>query len=628
MCRPALCLVCLLVATTAGAQDRVLRTPPKDAGVETLEQRRALQEATAYQFGVFTGFGFSDAVAASGIDFVHESVDDSLRNWTPAHYDHGNSLAVADVDGDGNLDLYFLTQLGANQLYRNLGDGSFENVTERAGIGLADRISVAASFADIDNDGDADLFVTSVRGGNALFINDGEGRFLDATEGSGLAYSGHSSGAAFLDYDSDGLLDLFVTNVGVYTNDELGRGGFFRALPDAFLGHRFPERTEKSRLYRNLGEGRFEDVSAAADWIDSSWSGDAFIIDLNEDRLTDLYVLNMQGDDHYSENQGGGRFRERTPELFPKTSWGAMSGKFFDYDNDGLFDLMVTDMHSDMHDLEVNPLVDEKRKYVVPLDDGENNIAGNAFYEQQADGSFTEISDRIGAENFWPWGLSVGDLNADGFEDVFVASSMNFPFRYGVNTVLLNDRGNALRDSEFILGIEPRQDGRTHIPLFTLDCDGADVDNPVCQSFEGTLLMEGAVGTRTSAIFDLDADGDLDIVTGEFNDRPQVLISDLSDKRRVKFLEISLRGTASNRDGLGARVEVVTENATYTRFHDGKSGYLTQSSMPIYFGLAEAAAVERVEIDWPSGAHQTVTEGLELNTRIEIEEAADTPADG
>jgi enediyne biosynthesis protein E4 len=620
--RLALSMILAATAVAAQPQARILRHPANDVGVATLDSRAILQSATLPQFGVFAGFEFEDREPESGIDFVHHSTADSLRDWKPAHYDHGNGVSVADVDGDGDLDVYLLTQIGSNRLYRNLGGGRFEDMTDTAGVGLANRISVAGSFGDFDNDGDPDLFVTSVRGGNTLFVNDGHGAFSDATAGSGLEYSGHSSGSVWFDYDGDGWLDLFLTNVGVYTNDEKGPGGFYRGLMDAFEGHKHPERAERSRLYHNLGDGHFADVSEGAGCIDDSWSGDATFTDLNGDRRPDLYVLNMQGDDHYFENRGADGWMDRTAELFPKTSWGAMGVKFFDWDNDGRFDLMVTDMHSDMHSAEVRPLHDEKIKYDVPLDDGENNLAGNAFYHQLADGSFREISDTNGAENFWPWGLSVADLNADGYEDAFVASSMNFPFRYGVNSVLLNDRGTMLRDAEFILGVEPRRDGRTHTVLFDMDCDGADKGHKLCEQIGGKFSVEGALGTRSSVVFDVDGDGDLDILTAEFNDRPQLLISNLSEKRDIHWVRIALRGTTSNRDGLGALVRVVTERGTLTRYHDGKSGYLSQSSAPLYVGLGEATKIERIEVEWPSGTDQTLTEGLTLNTRIDITEPA------
>ena len=178
-----------------------------------------------------------------------------------SQYDRGNGLAIADVDGDGRYDIYFVTQLGSNELWRNQGDGRFENITATAGVAVEQRISVTASFADTDNDGNADLFVSTVRGGNLLFENDGTGKFTDISKTAGVDYVGHSSGAVFFDYNRDGLLNLFVTNVGVYTKNEIGPDGAYRGMQDAFSGHLKPNRTEVSNLYRNLGENRFEEVS-------------------------------------------------------------------------------------------------------------------------------------------------------------------------------------------------------------------------------------------------------------------------------------------------------------------------------------------------------------------------------
>jgi len=622
----ALALLCLSLAGGSRAQQAVptVRFPDPDEGIDTLATRKERQLRTLPSFQVRTDLGFTDELPASGIDFVHESVDDSLIYWMPVHYDHGNGVAAADVDGDTRLDLLFTSQLGGNRLYRNLGGGRFEDVTAAAGVALADRIGVTASFADIDNDGDPDLFVTTVRYGNALFENDGHGRFADISRRAGVDYVGHSSGAVFFDYDSDGLLDLFVANVGTYTVDEKGRGGFYRGIGDAFKGHLYPERTERSILYRNKGGNRFEDVTDATGLVDTSWSGDATAVDFNRDGHPDLYVLNMQGDDHYWENVDGKRFVERTADFFPKTSWGAMGLKFFDYNNDGRMDLIVTDMHSDMHGERVAALTDEKRKYDLPLKDGENNLQGNAFYEQQADGSFSEISDLVRVENYWPWGLSVADVNADGWQDVFIASSMNYPYRYQVNSLLLNNRGLTFLDAEFILGIEPRRDGRARKKVFELDCDGGDAEHRQCEGRTGRIAVEGALGTRSSVVLDLEDDGDLDIVTNEFNDVPQLLVSDLAARGGLHYLEVLLRGTTSNRDGLGARVTVRAGDDVYTRYHDGKSGYLSQSSQPLYFGLGGREGVDRIEVLWPSGRSQTVPgEGLAINRLLEIVEAED-----
>ena len=584
-----------------------------------LKRRKDRQLRTVGKFKVFHDFQFENRLLESGVGFVHEAVDDGTKDHKPVHYDHGNGLAVADVDGDHLLDVYYLNQMGGNQLWRNLGGGRFEDITQKAGVALEDRISVAGSFADIDNDGDADLYVTTVRMGNVLFENDGKGRFRDITASAGLSYSGHSSGAVFFDYDRDGLLDLFLTNVGTYTHDETGWGGYFIGMTDAFAGHLKPERQEVSILYRNLGGRRFEDVSKSTGLVDPGFSGDASFTDFDGDGDPDLYVLNMQGDDRYYRNDGG-RFSDQTAALFPKTPWGAMGLKFFDYNNDGKMDLYITDMHSDMSE-RIYPRKEKKKANMQWTDEflqgGSDNLFGNGFYRAEGKG-FREVSDEIGVENYWPWGLSAGDLNGDGFQDLFVASSMNYPFRYGINSVLLNQGGTTFMDSEFILGVEPRPVSAK--PWFQLDCSGADVKADLCRGKTGWLQVWGAYGSRASALFDYDGDGDLDILTNEFHSEPLVLASNLSERKTLRYLKVRLKGTRSNRDGLGARVTVIAGDRKLVQYHDGKSGYLSQSLIPLYFGLGDAEGVDRVEVTWPSGTHQVHKTRISVPGVLALEE--------
>jgi len=614
-------LVGALAATPA--ERKSVRVPAVDVGADSLAARKSAQLETIRSSKVFHDFRFSDRLAGSGITFVHRITDDSGKFYKPNHYDHGNGLAVADVDGDGLSDIYFVNQLGGNQLWRNSGRGKFQDITEAAGVALADRVSVSASFADTDNDGDQDLYVTTVRGGNVLFENDGKGHFTDISKESGLDYVGHPSGAVFFDYNRDGLLDLFLVNVGKYTSEEKGAGGYFVGFPDAFAGHLKPERTEQSILFKNSGRNRYGDVSRQVGLVHSGWSGDASFTDFNGDGYPDLYVLNMQGDDRYYENVRGERFVEKTDATFPKTPWGTMGIKFFDYNNDGLMDLLLTDMHSDMSE-EIGPDREKLKSRMTwtdaHLQGGANNIFGNAFYKNLGQGRFEEVSDRVGVENYWPWGPSVDDLNADGYDDIFIASSMCFPFRYGVNSVLLNNAGERFLDSELVLGVEPRPEGRTAMPWFDLDCATEGSGRPVCRDQTGPITVWGTLGTRASVLFDLDGDGDLDIVTSEFNAAPQILVSNLSDRKPVHFLKVALVGTASNRDGLGATVKVWAGSKVYTKYNDGKSGYLSQSALPLYFGLGGSKAVRKVEVWWPSGRKTVLDKGILINKTIRVAE--------
>ena len=149
-----------------------------------------------------------------------------------------------------------------------------------------------------------------------------------------------------------------------------------------------------------------------------------------------------------------------------------------------------------------------------------------------------EISDRAGVENYWPWGPSVGDVNADGWQDVFIASSMDYPHRYGINTMLLNNGGDRFLDSEFIVGIEPRRGGRTHTPWFDMDCSTPPPGHAAeeCKGRTGRITVMAPLGSRSSVFFDLDQDGDLDLVTNDFNSEPQILVSNLAQRRAVHWL--------------------------------------------------------------------------------------------
>jgi len=616
--------------------ERIIQ-PPDTANPDWVESRMQKQLESATGFEVFHDFKFSDETANSGITFRHKLVDDAASQYKAVHYDHGNAVAVADVDLDGFYDIYFTTQNGSNELWRNLGNGKFEDITDTAGLNINDRIGVGASFADIDNDGDPDLYITNVRAGNLLFENDGEGHFKNISKRSGTEVKAHSSGATFFDYDRDGLLDLYVSNVGVYTTETLNnvsvytdRGQvvtdqkYYVGFKDAFAGHLKEERTEHGVLFRNKGENRFEDVTKKVNLIDASWSGDAEVIDGNDDGWPDLYVINMQGNDEYYENVEGKKFVRKSREIFPKTPWGSMGVTSFDYDNDGDMDIYVTDMHSDM--AENFPVAKEKMKMEKHypesfLQTDGNSIFGNGFYRNEGDGKYSEISDEIGAENYWPWGLSAGDLNSDGYEDVFIASSMNYPFRYAVNSLLLNNKGRGFLDSEYVLGVEPRKNGITAAPWFEINCSGRDAGGKLCGETKGRRVIWGALGSRSSAIFDLDQDGDQDIVTLEFNQPPLVLISNLSTEKKLNYLNVKLSGKSSNRGGIGSKIKVFAGEDVYTKMNHGKSGYLSQSLYPVYFGLGSNRKIDKIEVTWPSGKTQLIDRGIALNQLLEIMES-------
>ena len=281
-------------------------------------------------------------------------------------------------------------------------------------------------------------------------------------------------------------------------------------------------------------------------------------------------------------------------------------------------------MHSDMSDM-IGPDRKEKMKstmkwpVVLPSAPGRRSIWGNSFFIKDGPGKFHEASDALGAENYCPWGPSVGDLNADGYDDTFIASGMNYPYRYMINSVKLNDRGVKFVDAEFLLGVEPRKGG-VATPYFELDAAGKDKAHTDAEGAIGRVAIWGARGTRSSAIFDLDGDGDLDIVTNDFNASPMVLVSNLSreDAGALPRGEADRHDVESRRAGRGGQ-----GHRRRIDLHEGHGRQLRVSlAQPVSAVLRArrtAEAVDSIEVAWPSGKKQTV-QAPKINSVVEVRE--------
>lgn len=554
--------------------------------------------------------GFREVLPESGIDF--RMLQPSLEQFKVNLYDHGSGVAIADYDGDGDDDVLFLKQLGTNGLYRNRGDGTFENVTNEAGpLALTDRICVGAAFADYDNDGDQDLYITSTRGGNVLYENQGAGRFIDVTQRAGVGLVAHSQTPAFFDYDNDGYLDLFVTNSARWTSDEYDENLKYYPGAGAIWRHVFNrEDREFNVLYRNNRDGTFTDVTSEAGLSGKGWSGDVAVFDFDDDGHLDLVVTNMFGTSQLYRNDGRGHFDDVTLQTLGKTSLGAIGSKAFDFNNDGRLDLFITDMHSDMwigfDDVhlvepgkkfrsivgpETGPKTDQ-RSFMLGLErrfreelglEFDDVLFGNSLFRNEGAGKFTEVSDAAGMETFWPWGIAAGDFNNDGWEDVFIPSGMGYPFFYWPNSLMLNNGDGTFSDRAEKEGCEPPRDGKM-LPERVRD-------------------REAPRSSRCAAVADFDGDGRLEIVVNNFNDRAYYYQNQFPGRHYVAF---RLRGTKSNRDAIGAVVRVHYAGGVMVRQVRCTGGYLSQSSKMLHFGLGENMTVDWLEIRWPSGVRQTI----------------------
>jgi enediyne biosynthesis protein E4 len=528
------------------------------AGLASLSQLNLFQAASAQAGKIAPGFRFADVTAQAGLQFEHNSGAYGGK-FLPETL--GSGCAFLDYDGDGWQDILLINGMdwpghkkrrSTLRLYHNNGNGTFTDVTSRAGLDV-ELYGLGVAVGDYNNDGFPDILVTCV-GQNRLFRNTGKGTFVDVTNSSGLGKrEGFSTSALWFDYDRDGLLDLFVCNYVKWSPEH----DVFCSLDGKHKSYCTPEayRGATCWLFHNRGNGTFEDVTAASGIFDSSSKSlGVALLDDDRDGWPDLLVANDTQPNKLYRNQRNGTFKDGAVEagLAFSNEGKARAGMgvdVADFENSGTPGIAITNFDNEMIGL--------------------YRFNGKSYEDIAA-----QTGVGLASKNSLGFGCAFFDANLDGWLDFAVANGH-------IDETVRNIRGN-------VGYAQPPQ-------LFLNSSKGSfhDVAADVGGGFDHDKVGRGL------AYGDFDRDGDLDLLLTTNNGPAYLYRNDqVSGNRSIRF---RLIGTKSNRDAIGANVRIYGGGLTQSRMVKGGSSYLSQSELPVTFGLEKHDHIERVVIDWPSG---------------------------
>jgi enediyne biosynthesis protein E4 len=556
--------------------------------------------------------------AQTGITFVNlVQEDDTLYNPLDFNYIYnGGGVAIADFNGNGLPDIYFTGNMVPNRLYLNRGDFRFDDVTEAAGVAAEGVWSTGVSVVDINQDGLPDIYVSVAGPGaeadraNLLFVNqgideNGVPRFVEQAEDYGIADTGYSTHAVFFDYDLDGDLDLFLL-----TNAE-------DSQPNALRPRRLDGQAESTdRLYRNNGDGTFTDVSREAGILIEGYGLGVVVTDLDGDGWPDIYVANdFQPNDVIWINNRDGTFTNRAPEYLKVQSHAAMGMDIADINNNGLPDIVVLDMLP----------ADNLRQKMMHLGGRETTVrraqalgyqpqyARNTLQLNNGPGpngepSFSEIGQLAGVHaTDWSWAALLADFDNDGFRDLFVSNGYgrdvtNLDFIAFSNRYLLS-MPQEQRRAETRQAMRELAEVRIPNFLFRNNGDLTFTDQSRAWGLHHPSISHGV------AYADLNNDGDLDLVVNNMNG-PAFILENRSERLlpgRRNFLRLELRGPHGNLGGYGAKVTIRNGEMKQYHEHTPYRGYKSSVEQVVHFGVGSTTSVESLEIVWPDGLSQRLT---------------------
>ncbi|MBI2948736.1 MAG: VCBS repeat-containing protein [Verrucomicrobia bacterium] len=545
---------------------------------------------------------------------------------------NGSGVALGDIDGDGQCDIYLCRLEGPNALYRNLGNWKFEDVTAPTGVSCGDQYSTGAAFADVDGDGDLDLLVNGISVGTRLFVNDGKGKFTEATD-SGLIRQFGPTTVALADIDGDDDLDLYVANYRTTTIRTTGFAvlnvGGKRMIRPEDRDHleytpegRVLEHGEPDILYRNDGRGRFTPLPwADGTFLDEDgkpltkppfdWGLSAMFRDINRDGAPDLYVCNdFQSTDKIWINDGKGRFRALPRLALRKTSTFSMSVDFGDLNRDGLDDVFVADMLSLNHARRLMQFA-ESAPYRSPVGVFEDRpqVDRNTLQLNRGDGTYAEIAGYAGLEaSDWTWSTVLVDVDLDGYEDILCSTGHMFDTQDLDAEARIQAKGPWRRDliPQKLLMFPKMQQAKV---AFRNRGDLTFEQTAKSWGFDQMGVAHGM------ALADLDNDGDLDVVVNNLNGAAGVYRNETAAPRVM----VRLKGTSPNTRGIGARIRVSDGSMDQSQETIGGGRYLSCDEAVRVFAARSPTNELRIEVSWRRGK-RSVIERLKPNHAYEIDE--------
>lgn len=553
-----------------------------------------------------------------GIDHWRTALDGATG--IDVYGNHG--LAVGDIDGSGFDSFYVCQPSGLpNRLYRNCGDGTFEDITERSGTGILDG-TASALFADFQNRGRQDLLVVRTSG-PLLFANMGDGRFESRPDAFHFARppQGTFTSAAAADYNRDGLLDIYFCVYSYYQG--LNQYQFPSPYYDAQNG-------PPNYLFRNRGDGTFEDVTvpSGVDHNNDRFSFAAAWCDYDNDGWPDLYVANDFGRKNLYRNNGDGTFTDIAGKAGVEDYGPGMSTCWLDYDNDGLQDVYVANMW-----LPEGKRITADDQFLPGADTAvralyQKHNAGNSLYRNAGNGAFEDKTrEAESSMGRWSWSCASWDFDNDGWTDLYVANGfVSGPNHYDLQSFFWRqvaqrslEPAGASMDYEMawnavneLVRSDYSWSGYQRNVFFANNRDGSFSD------ISGVLGLDLVDDCRAYALSDFDHDGRLEFVLkNRSGPQLRILRNDLEDIG--DSIAVRLRGRTSNRDAIGAIVTIESEAARQTKFVSAGSGFASQHTKELFFGLGKTAPTVSISVHWPSGAKMRY-ENLPINHRVEIEE--------